>query len=118
MTILCKKFFPNELAVLQNSLIRPDLRSNRSLRRAVTASDDMEAEVEEEEEEDETQRDESDEEEEDVGASNLNVLDIDDEWDDGVTVVESERRRQSVAKGKVAWGVVVQELGPQDTTSR
>ncbi|KAJ4291592.1 hypothetical protein N0V88_006192 [Collariella sp. IMI 366227] len=117
MTILCKKFFPNELAVLQNSLIRPDLRSNPSLRRAVTASDFLEAE-EEEEEEDETQRDENDEEEEDVGASNLNGLDINDEWDDGVTVVESDRRRQSAAKGKAAWGVVVQELGSQDTTSR
>jgi hypothetical protein len=91
MTILCKKFFPNELAALQNSLISPGLRSNPGLRRAVTYSEDSEAE----EEEDETQRDESEEEDEDTKMSNPYGLDIDDKWDDGATLVDDDRRRPS-----------------------
>ena len=92
MTILCKKFFPNEFAVLQNSLIGQPLFANPSLRRAVTYIDGQEAE---EEEEDETQREESEEEDEDNKTSNQYSLDIDDEWDDNVTLVDEDRRRPS-----------------------
>jgi hypothetical protein len=91
MTILCKKFFPNELAALQNSLISLGFRSNPGLRRADTYADDPEAE----EEEDETQREESEEEDEDIRGSSSYGLDIDDKWDDGVTLVDDDRRRLS-----------------------
>lgn len=60
MTLLCKKFFPHELAALQDSLINPTFRSNPGLCRAVTYSKDQDAE--EEEDGDETQQDESEEE--------------------------------------------------------
>ena len=44
MTILCNKFFPNELAALESSLTSPALRSNLDLPRAVTYSRDREDE--------------------------------------------------------------------------
>jgi hypothetical protein len=82
MVILCKKLFPSELAALQNSLTSPAFRPDRELglRRAATYS-----------EEDDQQQDESEEEEEDedTTTSNRYGLDVDDKWDDGVTLVES-----------------------------
>jgi hypothetical protein len=89
MTILCKKFFPNELAALQNGLINSGLRSNPDLSRAVTYSETSETG----EEEDSTQRDESEDEDDDTKASNPYGLDIDDRWENGVTLVDDGRRR-------------------------
>jgi hypothetical protein len=40
MTILCKKFFPNELAALQNNLIDGDFGSNMRLRCSVLSLED------------------------------------------------------------------------------
>lgn len=67
MTALCNKYFPNELAALQNSLIGQPLRPNLGLRRAVTYGEDEEPE---EEEEDQTQREPDEDEDEDNKASN------------------------------------------------
>jgi hypothetical protein len=47
MTILCKKFFPNELADLQNNLIDGDFGSNMRLRCSVRSVEDWEAEKQE-----------------------------------------------------------------------
>ncbi len=93
MTALCNKYFHNELAALQNSLIGQPLRPNPGLRRAVTCGEDGEPE---EEDDDETQREsDEDEEDEDNKASNQYSWDIDDEWDDHVTLVAGDRRRPS-----------------------
>ena len=48
MTILCKKFFPNELSALQNSLVDGALGSNMGLRCSVTSLEDWEEEEPEE----------------------------------------------------------------------
>jgi hypothetical protein len=96
MTILCKKFFPNELATLQNSLIgQHAIGVNPALRRVVTYAEDQE--VEEEEEEDGLGAGVEDEDEdEDSKTSNPYGLDIDDEWDDHLTLVDGDRQKPTL----------------------
>ncbi len=97
MTILCKKFFPNELATLQNSLIgNHAISTNPALRRVVTFTEDQEVEEEEEDESGGERRLEDEDEDEDGKASNPYGLDIDDEWDDHVTLVDGDRQQQTL----------------------